>query len=77
MSEARYITARLTTREQMAYDVRILEVLARSEFKLKYAGSVLGYVWSLAKPLALLHGALGRLRQHLQVEHRPTIRSTC
>jgi len=30
---------------------RILRVLARTDFKLKYAGSVLGYVWSVAKPL--------------------------
>jgi ABC-2 type transport system permease protein len=52
VSEAKYITARLTTREQMAYDVRIIGVLSRSEFKLKYAGSLLGYIWSLAKPLA-------------------------
>ena len=29
-----------------------MQVLARAEFKLKYAGSVLGYVWSLAKPMA-------------------------
>ncbi|HEX4519750.1 MAG TPA: ABC transporter permease [Gaiellaceae bacterium] len=52
MSESSYITPRLTPRERLAYDARILQVLSRSEFKLKYAGSVLGYVWSLAKPLA-------------------------
>ena len=52
MSEARYITAKLTARERVAYDARIIGVLSRSEFKLKYAGSLLGYVWSLAKPLA-------------------------
>jgi ABC-2 type transport system permease protein len=28
-------------------------VIAGSEFKLKYAGSVFGYAWSIAKPLAL------------------------
>lgn len=28
-------------------------VLARSEFKLRYAGSALGFFWSVAKPLAL------------------------
>ena len=32
---------------------RVLRVIAASEFKLKYSGSVLGYVWSLVKPLAL------------------------
>lgn len=33
--------------------VRIVLVIASAEFKLKYAGAALGYVWSLAKPLAL------------------------
>ena len=37
--------------ERLAYDARILGVLSRAEFRLKYAGSVLGYLWSLAKPL--------------------------
>src|SRR5438045_959714 len=27
--------------------------LARSEFKLRYAGSALGFFWSVAKPLAM------------------------
>jgi ABC-2 type transport system permease protein len=31
----------------------VLTVIAASEFKLKYAGSALGYVWSVARPLAL------------------------
>lgn len=31
----------------------MLAVIAGSEFKLKYAGSVLGYVWTLLKPLAI------------------------
>jgi ABC-2 type transport system permease protein len=35
----------------MAYDARILHTLSRAEFRLKYAGSLLGYLWSLAKPL--------------------------
>ena len=46
-----YLAPRGTLREQLAYDVRIVQVLSRAEFRLKYAGSVLGYVWSLAKPL--------------------------
>jgi ABC-2 type transport system permease protein len=33
------------------YRARIVRVFARTEFKLKYAGSILGYFWSLAKPL--------------------------
>ncbi len=47
-----YLSPALTFRERLAYDARIVQVLSRSEFKLKYAGSVLGYVWSLAKPMA-------------------------
>jgi ABC-2 type transport system permease protein len=31
---------------------RALRVIAGSEFRLKYAGSALGYVWSVLKPLA-------------------------
>ena len=31
----------------------MLRVIAGAEFKLKYAGSALGYVWSVVKPLAL------------------------
>jgi ABC-2 type transport system permease protein len=33
------------------YRLRIIRVFARTEFKLKYAGSALGYLWSLGKPL--------------------------
>ena len=39
--------------EGLAYRARVLAVIAGSEFKQKYAGSVLGYVWTLLKPLAL------------------------
>lgn len=46
-----YFAPRPPFRARLAYDARILQVLSRSEFKLKYAGSVLGYLWSLAKPL--------------------------
>jgi ABC-2 type transport system permease protein len=41
-----------------------VRVFARTEFKLKYAGSVLGYFWSLGKPLiyfAVLWVVFGRL----------------
>jgi ABC-2 type transport system permease protein len=51
ISNSSYIGPRATFGERLAYDARILGVLSRSEFELKYAGSVLGYVWSLAKPL--------------------------
>jgi ABC-2 type transport system permease protein len=33
--------------------VRILQVIVLAEFKLKYAGSALGYAWSIIKPLSL------------------------
>jgi ABC-2 type transport system permease protein len=51
VSESRYIGPRVDVGERLAYNARILGVLSRSEFKLKYAGSILGYLWSLAKPL--------------------------
>jgi ABC-2 type transport system permease protein len=35
-----------------AYFLRVLRVVGAIEFKAKYAGAVLGYVWSLLKPLA-------------------------
>ena len=40
-------------RASLAYQARVLRVTARIEFKLKYEGSALGYVWSVIKPLAL------------------------
>jgi ABC-2 type transport system permease protein len=40
-------------RQQLLYHLRVLHVVASAEFKLKYAGSALGYVWSLVKPLTL------------------------
>ena len=50
--DSRYIAPGRTVLEEIAYDARIIGVLSRSEFRLKYAGSLLGYVWSLAKPMA-------------------------
>lgn len=37
----------------IAHLLRILQVMVRAEFKLKYAGSALGYLWSVAKPLTV------------------------
>jgi ABC-2 type transport system permease protein len=51
MSEPAYHATNLPLRDRVAYQSRILRVLARTDFKLKYAGSVLGYVWSVTKPL--------------------------
>ncbi len=42
----------------------ILQVIVLAEFKLKYAGSALGYVWSVVKPLSLftvLYLVFGRI----------------
>jgi ABC-2 type transport system permease protein len=61
--------------DTLAYQIRTVRVLAATDFKLKYADSVLGYLWSLAKPLALftilyLVFGLG-LRFGTSVEHYP------
>jgi ABC-2 type transport system permease protein len=53
MSVVPYGTSRLRTlRETLGYHRRVLGVTVRTEFKLKYADSVLGYLWSVARPLA-------------------------
>jgi ABC-2 type transport system permease protein len=41
-----------TLRETLGYHRRVLRVIVSVEFKLKYSDSVLGYVWSIARPLA-------------------------
>jgi len=48
----------------IAYYLRVLRVVGAIEFKAKYAGAVLGYVWSLAKPLAYF-GVLWLVFAHL------------
>jgi ABC-2 type transport system permease protein len=51
-------------RDRLAYWLRILRVIARVEFKVKYVDSALGYFWSLAKPLsyfAVLWFVFGRV----------------
>jgi ABC-2 type transport system permease protein len=37
----------------LKHSLRILHVIASAEFKLKYADSAFGYLWSVAKPMAL------------------------
>lgn len=39
--------------ERYRYSVILLRQLVKTDFKLRYQGSVLGYVWSLLRPLAL------------------------
>jgi len=49
---------------RLRHQLRTLQVLAAADFKLKYTGSALGYVWSVVKPLALftmLYLVFGRL----------------
>ncbi len=40
-------------RSKYRYSVILLGQLVATEFKLRYQGSVLGYLWSLLKPLFL------------------------
>jgi ABC-2 type transport system permease protein len=50
--------------QRLRQPLRILLVVAATEYKLKYAGSSLGYVWSVVKPLALftlLYLVFGRI----------------
>lgn len=47
-----YVIPRAPLRDRLAYQLRVLRVIAGVQFKLKYVDSALGYVWSLAKPLA-------------------------
>lgn len=64
MSSAPVLDGWPARRRQLRHQLRILTVIAGSEFKLKYAGSVLGYVWSVVKPLALftvMYLVFGRL----------------
>src|SRR5918992_2937750 len=51
-AEAR-LAAKRTRARRLRHHLRILHVMAAVDFKLKYAGSGLGYVWSVIKPLAL------------------------
>jgi ABC-2 type transport system permease protein len=53
-----------TIRRGLGYYLRVLRVIGVIEFKTKYAGALLGYVWSLAKPLAYF-GVLWLVFAHL------------
>ena len=62
-------------RKPFAQQLRILRVIAGTEYKLKYAESALGYVWSMAKPLAMfavLYTVFGRFfKLSTGFEHYP------
>ena len=40
-------------KQRYRYSIILLKQLVKSDFKLRYQGSVLGYLWSLLRPLAL------------------------
>ncbi len=42
-----------TLKNRFRYPIILLKQLVKTDFKLRYQGSVLGYVWSLLRPLAL------------------------
>ncbi|MBA2616487.1 MAG: ABC transporter permease [Actinobacteria bacterium] len=53
MSSTAYSLAKPSPRaDRLGYCLRVIRTAAAMEFKLKYAGSAVGYVWSLARPLA-------------------------
>jgi ABC-2 type transport system permease protein len=64
LSEVSYPLAPARATSGAAYYLRVLRVVGAIDFKAKYAGAVLGYVWSLAKPLAYF-GVLWLVFAHL------------
>src|SRR5256714_12470138 len=64
MSEISYPMSGRKRTKGVRYYLRVLRVVGVIEFKAKYAGAVLGYVWSLAKPLAYF-GMLWLVFAHL------------
>jgi ABC-2 type transport system permease protein len=61
-------------RERIAHHARVVRVTAAAEFKLKYSGSALGYVWSVVKPLglfAMLYVVFGRFMRLGNFPHYP------
>ncbi len=64
MTDISYPSTPAAPTSGVAYYVRVLRVVGVIEFKAKYAGAALGYVWSLAKPLAYF-GVLWLVFAHL------------
>jgi ABC-2 type transport system permease protein len=64
-----------TRRGSLVHQLRVLRVIAGTEYKLKYSESALGYVWSIAKPLAMfavLYTVFGRFfKLNVGFEHYP------
>jgi ABC-2 type transport system permease protein len=73
VSEVTYPLRPTRATSGLAYYTRVLRVVGVIQFKAKYAGAALGYVWSLVKPLAYF-GVLWLVFAHLlrtsnQTEH--------
>lgn len=64
MSEASFPLRPSRATRGVAYYARVMRVVGAIEFKAKYAGAALGYVWSLLKPLAYF-GVLWLVFAHL------------
>jgi ABC-2 type transport system permease protein len=64
MSATSYQLSHKPASHGIAYYGRVLRVMGGIEFKLKYSDSLLGYFWSLAKPLAYF-GVLWLVFAHL------------
>jgi ABC-2 type transport system permease protein len=61
-----------TLAARVRHQLRILHVIAGAEFKLKYSGSALGYIWSIVKPLMLftmLYLVFGRVFKLGAISH--------
>lgn len=48
-----FTSIRTLTRRQFAYYMTLIWTLAATDFKLRFQGSVLGYIWAVIKPLLL------------------------
>lgn len=64
MSDVAYPLAPARATHGLAYYLRVLRIVGVIQFKAKYAGAALGYIWSLAKPLAYF-GVLWLVFAHL------------
>lgn len=64
MGEFSYPLARHRGTSGIAYYLRVLRVIGAIDFKARYSDAVLGYVWSLARPLAYF-GVLWLVFAHL------------
>lgn len=64
MSDISYPLVRRGATSGVAYYLRVLRVIGAIDFKARYADALLGYIWSLAKPLAYF-GVLWLVFAHL------------